>query len=427
MGHNEMNSGNSSTDKAVCVQVKGLWKIFGSKPAAIIKGKLKNAPRREIREKTGNILAVRNASFEVQQGEIFVIMGLSGCGKSTLIRCLLRLTEPTAGSIVIHGDDICKFNERRLRELRRHRTAMVFQHFGLLPHRTVLENVAYGLKTRGERKKARTDRAKEIIIRVGLKGWENYLPSALSGGMQQRVGIARALANDPEILLMDEPFSGLDPLIRKQMQDELLNLHIELRKTIIFVTHDLNEALKLGNRVAIMKDGEIIQIGTPEEVVTSPVNDYVSSFVQDASLGKVVTAGSIMTQPKIVVNKDQGPFLVLDTLRSNQMNSAFVVSETGKYLGMIESDCIVQTRWQIGMTISEILRTDVSSVHPNIVIESLLALAAGSTHPIPVVDEDGSFLGQVNQSDLMLSMVHSKNGKNGAGQSNVSTTPVQER
>ncbi len=408
-----------------CIEINNLWKIFHANPSVILKDKnLQKATRAVIQEKTGAVIAIRDVSFKVKERELFVIMGLSGSGKSTLIRCLLRLIEPTAGSILIHGEDVCLYNETQLRELRRHKIGMVFQHFGLFPHKTVIDNVAYGLKVRGIKKKERYKHAQEIISKVGLKGWESYLPGALSGGMQQRVGIARALASDPEILLLDEPFSGLDPLIRRQMQDELLNLQSELHKTILFVTHDLNEALKVGNRIAIMRDGELIQVGTPEEVVTSPADDYVREFVQDASLAKVVTAGSIAEQPVVILYDWQTPGAAMHSLTSNQQHSAFVINRNGRFLGMITLERLVEFYNQRGRTLLDAAEPEITTVTPSAILEELLPIAAHSQNPIPVVDADGKFIGEVRHSVLMHRMVQDK-GSNGMKSGEKPDNPVE--
>ena len=282
-------------DKAA-ISVRGLWKIFGPAEHRIIGTPLAELSRDELRSATGSNVAVRDVSFDVRPGEVFVVMGLSGSGKSTLIRCLTRLIEPTAGEVLLDGEDIGKASESRLRELRRHRFAMVFQHFGLLPHRRVIDNVAFGLEIRGESRQARRARAAEMLSLVGLDGQADRYPDQLSGGMQQRVGLARALAVDPEVMLFDEPFSALDPLIRRDMQNEVIRLHHEVGKTMIFITHDLAEALKLGDHVAIMRAGEIVQIGRPEEIVGAPADDYVADFVQDVPKSYVLTLGWIMRE-----------------------------------------------------------------------------------------------------------------------------------
>ncbi|HEY4752587.1 MAG TPA: glycine betaine/L-proline ABC transporter ATP-binding protein, partial [Candidatus Limnocylindrales bacterium] len=280
------------------ISVKGLWKIFGPGEHKIIGTALAELPREELRLATGSNVAVRDVGFDVRPGEVFVVMGLSGSGKSTLIRCLTRLIEPTAGEVLLSGEDIGKASQARLRELRRNRFSMVFQHFGLLPHRRVIDNVAFGLEIRGESKRDRRAKAAEMLSLVGLEGQEMRYPDQLSGGMQQRVGLARALCVDPDVMLFDEPFSALDPLIRRDMQNEVIRLHHEVGKTMIFITHDLAEALKLGDHVAIMRAGEIVQTGRPEEIVGAPADDYVADFVQDVPKSYVLTLGWIMREAR---------------------------------------------------------------------------------------------------------------------------------
>ncbi|GHE10793.1 quaternary amine ABC transporter ATP-binding protein [Streptomyces alanosinicus] len=275
--------------------VSGLWKVFGSKPERVPSDpELSALDPADLRARTGCTAAVRDVSFDVRKGEVFVVMGLSGSGKSTLVRCLTRLIEPTAGSIAIDGEDVRAMDKSRLRELRRHRAAMVFQHFGLLPHRSVLDNVAYGLEIQGVGKAERRERAAEVVAKVGLEGMEHRRPAQLSGGQRQRVGLARALAVDPEVLLFDEPFSALDPLIRRDMQDEVARLHREEGRTMVFITHDLAEALKLGDRIALMRDGKVVQLGTPEEIVGSPADDYVREFVREVPREQVMTVRTAM-------------------------------------------------------------------------------------------------------------------------------------
>ncbi|MBA2529595.1 MAG: glycine betaine/L-proline ABC transporter ATP-binding protein [Euzebyales bacterium] len=283
------------TDRQTKVACQGLWKVFGPRAERIIGSEHARLPRDQMRSATGCVAAVRDVSFDVTRGEIFVVMGLSGSGKSTLIRCLSRLIEPTAGSVTIDGVDILAMPPRQLRELRRHQVSMVFQHFGLLPNRRVLDNVAYGLEVRGESRQSRYARADELLDVVGLAGLEQAYPDELSGGMQQRVGLARALATEPEVLLFDEPFSALDPLIRRDMQDEVIRLQAAMRKTMIFITHDLSEALKLGDRIAVMRDGDIVQIGTPQDLVARPADDYVADFTRDVNRARVLTARWIMS------------------------------------------------------------------------------------------------------------------------------------
>jgi len=279
------------------ISVSGLWKIFGPREHRIIGTPEESLSRAELRDRTGCTAAVRDVAFEVEPGEVFVVMGLSGSGKSTLVRCLARLVEPTAGTVRIGGADVIGASPKDLRELRRHRIAMVFQHFGLLPHRRVIDNVAYGLEIQGLGRDERRKRAREILSLVGLEGYDSSYPDELSGGMQQRVGLARALAVDPEVLLFDEPFSALDPLIRRDMQNEVIRLHHEVGKTLLFITHDLAEALKLGDRIAIMRDGVIVQTGRPEELVGAPADSYVADFVRDIPKADVLTLGWLARQP----------------------------------------------------------------------------------------------------------------------------------
>ena len=279
------------------ISVKHLWKVFGANADKIIGTPTADLSRSELRSQTGNTIAVRDVSFDVAPGEVFVVMGLSGSGKSTLVRCMTRLIEPTAGEVELEGEDILKVDEKRLRELRKTRFSMVFQHFGLLPHRKVIDNIAYSLEINGMKKAERHARANEVIDLVGLQGYSQAYPDQLSGGMQQRVGLARALAVDPKVMFLDEPFSALDPLIRRDMQTEVIRLHHELGKTLVFITHDLAEAVKLGDRIAIMRDGTIVQIGTPEQLVATPADDYVANFVRDFPKSHVLTLRWIARAP----------------------------------------------------------------------------------------------------------------------------------
>jgi glycine betaine/proline transport system ATP-binding protein len=276
------------------ISCRNIWKVFGPHAKQVLANVDPAKSRAELQKETGHVVAVKDVSFDIRKGECFVVMGLSGSGKSTLVRCISRLIEPTGGQVLIDGQDVTAMNKADLRELRRHKMSMVFQHFGLFPHRKVIDNISYGLEVQGVKKAERTAKAMEVLELVGLKGWEDRYPRELSGGMQQRVGLARAMAVDPEILIFDEPFSALDPLIRREMQDELLSLQAKLQKTMVFITHDFLEAIKMGDHIAIMKDGEISQIGTPEEIVANPVNKYVSDFTEDVPRYKVLSAGKIM-------------------------------------------------------------------------------------------------------------------------------------
>ncbi len=295
------------------VSCRNVWKVYGPKAERIVGSADAQLSRQELLEKTGCVAAVRDVSFDVAEGEVFVVMGLSGSGKSTLVRMINRLHDPTAGQVLIDGDDVVQLDDDRLRDLRRRKISMVFQHFGLFPHRRIVENAAYGLEVRGVEKAERLGKAEEVLDVVGLGGWGNAYPDELSGGMQQRVGLARALATDPEIMLFDEPFSALDPLIRRDMQDQVLRLQREVKKTMIFITHDLMEALKLGNRIAIMKDGAFVQVGTPEDVVAHPADDYVADFTRDVPRAHVLTARTIM-EPVGADGRTYGSDISADTI-----------------------------------------------------------------------------------------------------------------
>ncbi|MDT0380483.1 glycine betaine/L-proline ABC transporter ATP-binding protein [Streptomyces sp. DSM 42041] len=318
----------ATTKTGPVFSVRNLWKVFGPR-ADKVPGNtdLAGLSAGELRARTGCTAAVRDVSFDVQQGEVFVVMGLSGSGKSTLVRCLTRLIEPTAGELVMDGEDVRAMDRTRLRELRRHRASMVFQHFGLLPHRSVIDNVAYGLEIQGMGKAERRAKAAEMVSKVGLDGLGERRPGQLSGGQQQRVGLARALAVDPEVLLFDEPFSALDPLIRRDMQEEVVRLHREEGRTMVFITHDLSEALRLGDRIALMRDGEIVQLGTPEEIVTRPADAYVRDFVRDVPREQVVTVRSAMRPADGADSAGSGAAVGPDTLVSDAIEA---VARTGE-------------------------------------------------------------------------------------------------
>ncbi|CAB4922928.1 unannotated protein [freshwater metagenome] len=329
------------------ISVNNLWKVFGTNAEKVIGTPLADLSRSELRAQTGNTIAVRDVSFDVAPGEVFVVMGLSGSGKSTLVRCMTRLIEPTSGSLTFEGEDILKVDNARLRELRKTRFSMVFQHFGLLPHRKVIDNIAYSLEINGVNKAERHARANEVIDLVGLQGYANAYPEQLSGGMQQRVGLARALAVDPQVLFLDEPFSALDPLIRRDMQQEVIRLHHELGKTMVFITHDLSEAVKVGDRIAIMRDGAIVQIGTPEDLVAHPADDYVANFVRDIAKSHVLTLRYIARPPREGEATD-GPELDADMIIRDACSLIIAderpirVSEKGKALGVVSSDDVLR-------------------------------------------------------------------------------------
>ncbi|GAA1418610.1 glycine betaine/L-proline ABC transporter ATP-binding protein [Streptomyces thermospinosisporus] len=347
---NTKNAGDTGNAEATVpvFSVEGLWKVFGPK-ADRIPGdpELTALGQAELRARTGCTAAVRDVSFDVRKGEVFVVMGLSGSGKSTLVRCLTRLIEPTAGTIAIDGEDVRAMDRGRLRELRRHRAAMVFQHFGLLPHRTVLDNVAYGLEIQGVGRTERRARAAEVVAKVGLEGMEQRRPAQLSGGQRQRVGLARALAVDPEVLLFDEPFSALDPLIRRDMQEEVVRLHREEGRTMVFITHDLQEALKLGDRIALMRDGRVVQLGTPEEIVASPADDYVREFVRDVPREQVITARRAMRPADSAEEAGNGPAVRPDATVAEAIEAVARaggparVMDQGRCLGVVDAPALL--------------------------------------------------------------------------------------
>jgi glycine betaine/proline transport system ATP-binding protein len=337
----------ASTTGQKALSVQGLWKVFGPRADKIVGSPEAELSRAELLAKTGCTAAVRDVSFDVSPGEVFVVMGLSGSGKSTLVRCLTRLIEPTAGQVLIDGEDVVAMSDSRLRELRRHHVSMVFQHFGLLPHRKVIDNVAYGLEIRGQGKAERRAKAQELVDLVGLTGNENAYPDQLSGGMQQRVGLARALAVDPSVLFFDEPFSALDPLIRRDMQNEVIRLHHEVGKTMVFITHDLQEALKLGDRILIMRDGALVQMGTPAEVVGAPADDYVRDFVSEVPRSHVLTLSWVMRPPRpdeALTGPEMAPGTVVRDAARRVIDShdPVRVVENGQLLGVVDQDDILK-------------------------------------------------------------------------------------
>ena len=385
------------------ISVKSLWKVFGRNPERVLRDEYADKDKSFFQSEFGNVVGLRDVNFEVRKGETFVVMGLSGSGKSTLVRCLLRLIDPTSGEVVIGGEDITKMNDKELEAFRRAKIAMVFQHYGLLPHRNVLDNAAWGLEVQGVAKEERYERTRKVLALVGLAGWEDSYPRQLSGGMQQRVGLARALVVNTDILLMDEPFSGLDPLIRRQMQDELLNLQTELQKTIVFITHDLNEALKLGDHIAIMHDGEVAQIGSPEDIVLRPEDEYVGDFTQDVRLESVLTASKVMVGPKATVMGRQGPRAALHTIGESDGDVAWVVDSREKYMGLLSIAC-AERALRSGVKrfdeAWEFVDRDYLPVAPTTTFDSLIPIAMSSDFPIPVVDSSNTLVGEVHRSAL---------------------------
>jgi len=387
------------------IEVKNLYKIFGSKPKLALKRLKEGWTKEKILKTTGQTVGVNNASFTVDEGEFFVIMGLSGSGKSTLIRCLNLLNRPTAGEILIDGEDIVKYDRQQLREFRQNKVAMVFQNFGLFTHRTVLGNVEYGLEIRNINKDKRKQIALEALESVGLKGWEDKMPTELSGGMQQRVGLARALANNPDILLMDEPFSALDPLIRRDMQVELLEIQSKLKKTIIFITHDINEAFKLGDRVAVMKDGKIVQQGTPEEILNNPSNEYIEDFVKSIDRTKVIQANNIMKRPNALVSIKDGVRVAIREMQTNHISSVFVVGENMQLEGIVTIDDCVEAIKNKQSSLIALLRHDYYKTTEDEYIENLLENATKSRYPIVVVNDENKLLGIIVRTSILSGLL----------------------
>ncbi|MBP1933062.1 glycine betaine/L-proline ABC transporter ATP-binding protein ProV [Ammoniphilus resinae] len=373
------------------IKVSDVTKIFGKSSKKALQLLNEGKSKEQILKETGSTVGVNRASFEVRPGEIFVIMGLSGSGKSTLVRLLNRLIEPTIGQVFIDGKDVVKMSKEELREVRRKKISMVFQKFALFPHRTVLENTEYGLEIQGVEKSNRSKKALEALELVGLKGYENQYPSQLSGGMQQRVGLARALANDPDILLMDEAFSALDPLIRKDMQDELLELQSTMEKTIVFITHDLDEALRIGDRIALMKDGNIVQIGTPEEILMHPSNEYVERFVEDVDLSKVLTAGHVMRRAE-TVQIDKGPRVALKLMKDLGISSIYVVDKQQILLGAITAKDALEAA-EKNQSLKDFLDKDINVVGTETLLIDLFDIVSSSTIPVAVTDEKNRLKG----------------------------------
>ncbi|WP_066290864.1 quaternary amine ABC transporter ATP-binding protein [Bacillus sp. FJAT-29937] len=392
------------------VEVKNVSKIFGKSPKAAIDLLKKGKSKKEILKATGQTVGVNKVHFEIFPGEIFVIMGLSGSGKSTLIRMFNRLIDPTIGEILIENEDIVKMNAARLREVRQKKISMVFQKFALFPHKTILENTEFGLEIKNVPPAERREKALKALEVVGLKGYEDQLPSQLSGGMQQRVGLARALASDTKILLMDEAFSALDPLIRKDMQDELLEIQELYKKTIIFITHDLDEALRIGDRIALMKDGSVIQLGTPEQIMMNPANEFVEKFVEDVDLSKVLTASHVMKRPE-KISPDRGPRVALEIMRKQGYSSIFVVDRKNKLLGVLMAEQARQAIDQ-NQSISEAMATDLPTVTEDALIADFMDDIATSSLPLAVIDEEKRLKGIVIRGAVIGALAGNKDSLN---------------
>ena len=387
------------------ISVKNLYKIFGKKPNRAQRLIEQGLSKDEILKKTGLTVGINNVSFDVKDGEIFVIMGLSGSGKSTLVRCLNRLIEPTKGEISIDGKDILKMDTKELRDVRRKSMSMVFQNFALLPNRTILKNVEYGLEVQGIDKEVRAKKAQESLALVGLKGYENSYPDQLSGGMKQRVGLARALANDPEVLLMDEAFSALDPLIRGDMQDELLELQQQVKKTIIFITHDLDEALKIGDRIMLMKDGVAVQIGTSDEILSNPANDYVRRFVDGVNRNELLTAEDIMVKPFTTVDISQGPRTCLKEMKKYGLEVLLVTNKGKKLEGIVEIDEVYKLIESGKDKIETIVTDNVSRVSLGSSLNEVLESTFSNSIPTAVVNDAGRLMGVIVKGSVLEALL----------------------
>lgn len=392
--------------------VRQLTKVFGKQPQAALKLLEQGWTKEQIFKETGQSIGVNQISFSVAEGEIFVIMGLSGSGKSTLIRLCNRLIEPTTGSVQIDGEELIGMKPAHLREVRRRKLGMVFQNFALFPQRTVRENIEFGLEIQQVPHGLRQEKAREALALVGLSEWENAFPDQLSGGMRQRVGLARALANNPDILLMDEAFSALDPLIRKDMQDELLELQLTMKKTILFITHDLHEALRLGDRIALMKDGRFIQVGRPEEIMTDPADEFVKKFVEDADLSKVLVAKHVMKRAE-AITPDKGARVALQLMMDNGVSSLYIVDKKRALLGLVTA-YDVSLAINTGESLETMMKKDIPSVGPDARLNSLFPLMADLHVPIAVVGEERRLLGVIVKGAVLGGLVGKVNPQQGA-------------
>lgn len=385
------------------ISVNNLTKVFGKNTKQAIKFLNEGMSKDEILNKTGSTVGVDRASFSVSAGETFVIMGLSGSGKSTLVRLINRLIEPTEGSILIEGEELSKMDKHSLRKVRREKLGMVFQKFALFPHKTVLQNAAFGLEIQKIPKEEREKQASQSLDLVGLGAYADQYPSQLSGGMQQRLGLARALANDPEVLLMDEAFSALDPLIRKEMQDELLELQAKMKKTILFITHDLDEALRLGDRIALMKDGVIVQIGTPEEILVNPADDYVEKFVEDVDRSKILTAQHIMKRPETVNLDKHGPRVALERMREVGISGLFVVNSNRHLKGFVTADLVMDALNRGVQDLGEIMKKNILQVDKDMSMKSIFNVIHNTPIPIAVV-EDKRLIGVIVRGAVIAAL-----------------------
>lgn len=397
------------------IVVKNLFKVFGNEPQKALDLLKQGKTKEEIYDQTGLTVGVQDASFEVQKGEVFVVMGLSGSGKSTLVRMLNRLIDPTSGQVLVDGDDVTKMDKNQLVRFRRSKTSMVFQSFALMPHLTVLDNVAFGLELDGVDKSKREERSLDALKQVGLEGWENAFPKELSGGMQQRVGLARGLAVDPDILLMDEAFSALDPLIRTEMQDELLKLQDRHERTIVFISHDLDEALRIGDRIAIMEGGRVVQVGSPEEILQNPADDYVRAFFRGVDPTGVISAADIVrdTQPTVIWHTPEGsPRATLEMLNNKDREFAYVLDSEHRFYGVVSTDSL---REVIGSSngknkIEDAFLQQAKAVLETDYLQDILPEVASHAWPIPVIDENNTYRGVVSKNRFLRTLYRAENG-----------------
>ncbi len=388
------------------LEVKNLYKVFGETPEEAFPLIEKGLNKDQIFEQTGLTVGVKDVSLSVNEGEIFVIMGLSGSGKSTLVRLLNRLIEPTRGSVLLNGKDIANISDEELRLVRRQNISMVFQNFALMPHMTVLENAAFGLELAGMEESKRHANAKVALERVGLDAYCDSYPDELSGGMKQRVGLARALTNDPDILLMDEAFSALDPLIRTEMQDELIRLQNDDKRTIVFISHDLDEAMRIGDRIAIMQDGVVVQVGTPDEILHQPANDYVSSFFRGVNVATVFSAKDIARKKPAAVFKkhdNDGPAAALQLLVDNDREYGIVVDRSNKYSGIVSLNSLSEAKRE-QRSLSSALLSDTITIDPEVSVGELIGQVADVPYAVPVVDGEGQYFGVITKSRLLQTL-----------------------
>ena len=393
-----------SEQQDTILRVEHVSKLYGLNKAEAARMMQAGSNKDEVYKKTGVTVALWDVNLEIPRGKIFVIIGLSGSGKSTIVRCFNRLNKPTSGKVFFEGQDLAEMDKKQLLEYRRSKISMVFQSFGLMSHRDVMGNVAYGLEVRGMSKAEREEKAQKVISMVGLEGWEHQSCGQLSGGMRQRVGIARALANDPEVLLMDEPFSALDPLVRRDMQFELLQIQRKLKKTVVFITHDMDEAFKLGDMVAIMRDGKVIQVDTPEMMSANPVDDYVRDFTGSADKSKVTTVRSIMMTPSSLVRLSESPALAIQEMRKNALSTVYVVDDQLCLVGILAIQDAIRAQRE-NLAIADVVRRDVATTGPDALVADIMPVAAETLYPIAVVDEDGQLKGLVTKASVLSSLL----------------------